>query len=382
MSIFGNSDHSSSVWDKKHWANVIKNTGSGDLLIWRQPEEDFNTNSTLVVMPGEEAIFIRGGVIESVSENGTYKLATDNYPFITRLRSLFSGGESTFSCVVYFVRKADSREIRWGTESPIQVRDKVWGVRTEVRARGAYKIRIIKPAIFLEKLIGNNIPFQTQEELQNYFHSEFQGKIKSAVSQHFNALEQELIGIDAYMNELSEKIEPSIDEALRDYGLKCVKFSLAGLDVDTSKYDKLDVSQIDLISRQRGYQADKAGLNILGNDWAKVQSANILRDLANNPNGGGMAAMGAGMGMGLGAVGTIGSMAQNLFAQSGSNMGISPNEQPAPIQNQPQTPTPSQNQPQDRIAKLRELKQFLDEGLIEKDEYDACKAEILGQLKS
>lgn len=202
------------------------------------------------------------------------------------------------------------------------------------------------------------------------------------VSQHLNALNQELIGIDVYMNELSEKIEPSIDEALRDYGLKCVKFSLAGLDVDTSKYDKLDVSQIDLISRQRSYQADKAGLNILGNDWAKVQSANILRTLANNPNGGGMAAIGAGIGMGLGAVGTIGSMAQNLFTQSGANIGISPNDQPAPIQNPTQSNPSSQNQAQDRIAKLRELKQLLDEGLIEKDEYNACKAEILGQLKS
>jgi hypothetical protein len=28
-----------------------KNSGSGDILIWRQTEEDFNTNSTLIVMP-------------------------------------------------------------------------------------------------------------------------------------------------------------------------------------------------------------------------------------------------------------------------------------------------------------------------------------------
>ena len=45
---------------KKHWAEVIKNTGSGDLLIWRRLEEDFNTNSTFIVMPGEAAIFVKG----------------------------------------------------------------------------------------------------------------------------------------------------------------------------------------------------------------------------------------------------------------------------------------------------------------------------------
>lgn len=53
---------------KKHWADVIKNTGPGELLIWRQPEEDFNTNSTLIVMPGEEAIFIKGGTVEQTFE--------------------------------------------------------------------------------------------------------------------------------------------------------------------------------------------------------------------------------------------------------------------------------------------------------------------------
>lgn len=223
MALFNkNPNEAAYVGGKKHWTDVIKNSGSGELLIWRQPEEDFNTNSTLVVMPGEEAIFIKGGTVEQVFENGTYKLSTDNYPFISRLRNAFSGGISTFNCVVYFVRKADSKEIRWGTETPIQVRDKVWGVRTDARVRGAYKVRIENPAKFLEKLIGNNIPFQFQEELDKYFASEFQGKIKTAVSKFLNALEQELIGIDAYMDELSEKIEPYIDEIVSDYGLYSV----------------------------------------------------------------------------------------------------------------------------------------------------------------
>lgn len=371
---------------KKHWADVIKNTGSGELLIWRQPEEDFNTNSTLIVMPGEEAIFIKGGTVEQVFENGTYKLSTENYPFISRLRNAFTGGISTFNCVVYFVRKADSKEIRWGTETPIQVRDKVWGVRTDARVRGAYKVRIENPGKFLEKLIGNNIPFQFQEELDKYFASEFQGKIKAAVSKFLNALEQELIGIDAYMDELSEKIEPYIDEIVSDYGLKCVKFSLAGLDIDTTKYDVIDASQIELIARSRGYQGDKAGLDILGNDWGRIQGAGILRDLANNPGAGGVAAAGAGMGMGIGAAGAFGSIAQQVFAPAQN--GFAPQQSINPTQNAPSgrftqknsasvTPTVNAEDPMETLGKLKKL---LDAGLIEQAEYDAKKTEILSRM--
>lgn len=374
---------------KKHWADVIKNTGPGELLIWRQPEEDFNTNSTLIVMPGEEAIFIKGGTVEQVFESGTYKLSTENYPFISRLRNAFTGGISTFNCVVYFVRKADSKEIRWGTDSPIQVRDKVWGVRTDARVRGAYKVRIENPAKFLEKLIGNNVPFQFQEELDKYFASEFQGKIKAAVSKFLNALEQELIGIDAYMDELSEKIEPYIDEIISDYGLKCVRFSLAGLDIDNTKYDVLDESQMELIARTRGFQGDKAGLDILGDDWGRVQGVEVLKDLANNPGAGGVAAAGAGMGMGIGAAGAFGSIAQQVFAPAQN--GLAPQQPTNPTQNVPsgrftqKNATASSTQadasiPEDPMEVLGKLKKMLDAGLIEQAEYDAKKSEILNRM--
>lgn len=388
MALFNkNPNEVTYVGGKKHWTDVIKNSGSGELLIWRQPEEDFNTNSTLIVMPGEEAIFIKGGTIEQVFENDTYKLSTENYPFISRLRNAFSGGISTFNCVVYFVRKADSKEIRWGTETPIQVRDKVWGVRTDARVRGAYKVRIENPAKFLEKLIGNNVPFQFQEELDKYFASEFQGKIKAAVSKFLNALEQELIGIDAYMDELSEKIEPYIDEIVSDYGLKCVKFSLAGLDIDTTKYDVIDASQIELIARSRGYQGDRAGLDILGNDWGRVEGVGILKDLANNPGAGGVAATGAGIGMGIGVAGTFSSIAQQVFSptrneivsqQTADLMRTAPSGRYTQKNSDQSSTTPINAE--DPVEILSKLKRLLDAGLIDQAEYDTKKKEILSRM--
>jgi membrane protease subunit (stomatin/prohibitin family) len=376
-----NANEAAYVGGKKHWADVIKNSGSGELLIWRQPEEDFNTNATLVVMPGEEAIFIKGGVIEQTFENGTYKLSTENYPFISRLRNAFTGGVSTFNCVVYFVRKADSKEIRWGTETPIQVRDKVWGIRTDARVRGAYKVRIENPAKFLEKLIGNNIPYQRQDELQNYFASEFQGKIKTAISKFLNGLEQELIGIDAYMDDLSEQIEPFIDDVVQDYGLKCVKFSLAGLDIDTTKYDALDESQIASITKMKLAQGDKGVMDILGENWGRQQAANILGTLAANPGAGGVAAAGAGLGMGMAAGGAFGSMAQQMFAPMNSTQQQA--TQQAPTRSSrfvQQSAVIHQEQKEDPMEVLGKLKKMLDAGLIEQTEYDAKKADVLSRM--
>ena len=104
-------------------------------------------------MPGETAIFVEGGNIVQQFSEGTYELTTNNYPFISRLKNALSGGISTFHCVIYFLKNADSMELKWGTDDPIQVRDKVYGIRTSVQARGSYKVRIENPALFLEKLI-------------------------------------------------------------------------------------------------------------------------------------------------------------------------------------------------------------------------------------
>lgn len=368
MSLFKkNPNETAFAGGKKHWTDVIKNTGDGNLLIWRQPEEDFNTNSTLVVMPGEEAIFVNQGVIEQVFENGTYKLSTNNYPFISRLRNAFSGGISTFNCVVYFVRKASSVEIKWGTDSPIQVRDKVLGIATKLRARGSYKIQVENSAKFLETVIGNNIQCATQDDLNKFFISQFQSKIKSAVAKELCASETEVLGIDARLDEFSELIKPQVNELLLVNGLKCSAFSIMAIDIDDEnglreKYDQIGMSQIETV---RGAQAQKAALDTLGINWAQQQSAEVLKAMAANP-GNIAGQVGAGIGMGMATANAFGEIANQMF--NSNNV--------PPMQNSVQNNSANE----DPMEKLSKLKKMLDAGLIEQSEYDAKKAEILSAM--
>lgn len=402
MSIFRNENESAYVGGRKHWTDVIKNSGSGELLLWRQPEEDFNTNSTLIVMPGEQAIFINNGTIEEVFSEGRYKLNTQNYPFISRLRNAFSGGVSTFNCVVYFVRMADSKEIIWGVNSPIKVRDKVYNIQTDVRVRGSYKVRIKNPQLFLEHMVGNNVNIQTQEGLEEYFSNEFQSKFRSVISRFLNALQQELIGLDAYLDEVSDRIQPYINESLTEYGIECVKFSLAALDVETEKYDQIDASQIGLITTARSAQgeylktvtdaeAQKATVGILGEDWSRVKATDILTDIANNPGAGGYATMGAGLGMGMAAGGMVNGLSQQAFAPMSGQMQGQPQQQPqqggtsgrfqqqnaSAQQNQTQQPVRSSgNASADYVNCLAELMKKYQSGEIDEQTYQFLKAEI------
>ena len=393
---------------KKHFADVIKNTGKSEFIIWRQPEEDFNNGSTLIVMPGEEAIFVNNGVIEQIFSNGTYKLSTKNYPFISRLKNSLTGGISTFNCVVYFVKKALSVEIKWGTDSPIQVRDKKLGVATKLKARGAYKVCIEDASVFLSVLIGNNISFQSPQDMNDYFFNEFQSKIRSVIAKAINDQEEELLGIDARLDEFSILITPFFDEILKEYGLKCINFSVSAIDIDDNelraKYDSIGMNiyeqsrQGDIIAQntvkqgqaeaqvalmqgqaeaqiklQQGLvdaqimiaqgKAEKEIMDALGESgWSKQQATEILKTLADNPSSGGIAGMGAGLSMGLTLANSFSSLTSQIIS---------------PISQNETTIETSLNNPKKLLVDLKDL---FDSGLISEDEYAQKKKEILARL--
>lgn len=377
MGIFRNDNETAYTGGRKHWTDVIKNSGDGSLLVWRQPEEDFNTNSTLIVMPGEQAIFIKGGNIEQVFDSGTYKLSTENYPFISRLRNAFTGGVSTFNCVVYFVRTAHSEEIEWGTMSPIQYWDDTFG-NLSIKSYGAYKVQVSNPAKFITKLVGNNTQFEsanattienykdtgktvesyteTREGLNAYFRNEFQMHIVNAISRTLDSLKaSEGKDIFAYANNvmvLSEAISPSILPILDDYGLRLITFSVASCKIQS---DDPEINKM-IADRKRMEYLGQVDMSKIGSGWQAQQQVDILKNISVNPGAGGVAGVGAGLGMGIAAGGAFGNMAQQQFGQQG-------------LQQQPQA--------NPVIEKLKQLKDLLDMGLISQEDYDAKKKEIL-----
>ena len=345
---------------KKHFIDVIKNNGANTYLFWRQPEEDFNTHSKLIVMPGETAIFVEGGNIVQQFSEGTYELTTNNYPFISRLKNALSGGISTFHCVIYFFKNADSMELKWGTDDPIQVRDKVYGIRTSVQARGSYKVRIENPALFLEKLIGNNVRGLNQNELNKYFKNEMLMQIKSCVSKFLLLYENEFIGIGAYAGEISEAIQPQINETVSKYGLRCVNFAISYMEPDQTKYDAIDEAQIERIKREKQGIGENAFMNQLGSNWDKMKRASIIETLAQNEGAGNITAMGAGLGMAMGVGSTIGNMANQVFQNAPEMQNMQSYEDP--------------------IVVLEKLKKLLAAGLITEEDYDTKKKEVLSRM--
>jgi membrane protease subunit (stomatin/prohibitin family) len=292
---------------------IIQNVNADpSVVISLFPGEDFENRAKLVVAEAEEAVFLRDGLAVGVFDGGQYVLDTNNYPWLSRLLRRFTGGAQAFSCKVYFVSRSHHLGLNWGTSSPIQVRDPKWSLQTSVQAYGSYSARVEDSKKLLVKLVGNAQSTYTVDDLSRHFQGAFGQFINDSIAEHIMSSNEEVLAICADRFKLAAMIAPRLEPLLSKYGLWLENFYVESIKIPNNDLNRL---QLEDAFAKRGV------MNILGEDWGRQQSRDILSDLANNPGAGGVAAAGAATGLGIGAASVFSEMAMQMFKQSPDRPG-------------------------------------------------------------
>lgn len=324
--------------------SVIKNDSPNNELVWKCMNEDFNTNSQLIVMESEEALFVKDGVIVESFTGGKYSLNTDNYPFIKKIRTTITGGVNAFNCKVYFVNKVHKLELLWGTDSPIQLRDAQFGFAVGVRARGSYSVQIADAKKFLIKLVGVNTQSYTEEQLRNQFRTVFQTKIKVIIANVMKNSNYTVLDMNTELENIGDLAKEQLKDVLDEYGIRLVNFYVSDISIPENDPNYKIINEA-----YAKAHAGKIELDVQGEMWNKLTAKELAKDLANNPNAGGVAAAGAGIGMGMASAGAFGNIANQLFSplndvsNSVSNGSKNINEEPKKSRFAPKTQTTNEN---------------------------------------
>lgn len=381
---------------QKHIIDRIENTGDGDLLFWRQPEEDFNTNSPLVVYPGTEAIFLEDGVFRGILAEGKHNLRTDNIPFLSRFRNLMSGGISTFPCRIYFIKTNVSKEIGFGGR--ILVRDPEYDVTMPIQYYGGYNVIVTNTGKFAEKLVGDGQYRLSPQELEDWMKSRLSQTLQMCLRKTFKSSQEELIDTCAQVDVVSEQVSEQFAKELEEYGLSLENLAFDKLDVDENslEYQKFNEHKLDRMgkrtdaegearARRISAQSKKEELETMGGAYTTIKGMEMLQTIAENPGAGGIASAGAGLGMGMAAGTAFGSIAQSIFSgvqqqpqqPRQSTFGGTDRFGTGANENASATPAP---QAQDPVELLEKMKVMLDKGLISQAKYDEKVTEILSRM--
>lgn len=223
MALFGKNKPGA---QKHSIIEVIKYAGPNDVLIWKFPNEDFNTNTQLIVGPAQEAIFVKGGLPVGHFLPGTYTLETKNVPFLRALVGMVTGGVSPFSCEVYYVNKAISMGIDWGTDAPIHMMNPGTESPIDVTGYGDFSLRVENGQKLLEKLVGATQGY-TQQEIRRYFENLMAAQVRSVITAAILHRGLSVYGIDAQLPELSADAQARVADIFEPYGLKLNHFVIA-----------------------------------------------------------------------------------------------------------------------------------------------------------
>lgn len=275
------------------WKDETKNT-----IVYRFPVKDryeIMTGSTLVVRESQVAIFVHKGKIADIFEPGSYKLSTENLPFITKILSLPTGFESPIKAELYYINTKLFTGQKWGTQNPITIRDKDFGA-VRLRGYGIYTFKVISPETFLKELFGTN-EIYTTEDVSEHIRPIIMQSITDTIAQSKIAL----LDLASNYNEFAEMVVKSSEKNFKQIGLELKQIVIENLSLPEEVEKALDErSKIGIIE-------DKIGT------YTHYQAASAIKDAANNPNGNNM----AGLGVGLGAAGAVGSLfSNNLTTQN------------------------------------------------------------------
>ena len=135
-----------------------------DVIVWKFPvgKNTIERGSSLTVREGQAVVFCDKGRMADVFGPGMYKLDTDTIPILTRLLSWKYAFEKPFKSDIYFVSTRQFANLKWGTATPVIVRDAEYGA-VRLRAYGTYAFRVTDPYVFLKEMSGTCAAFRTQD---------------------------------------------------------------------------------------------------------------------------------------------------------------------------------------------------------------------------
>ena len=282
---------------------------SGDTMVYRfaRPKNEIKNGAQLIVRPGQLALFVDQGEIADVFEPGRHRLITSNLPLLATLRGWKYGFESPFKAEILFVNTKQFTNRKWGTSNPVIIRDPELGP-VRVRAFGTYALRVSDPAQFVREIVGTNSIFSVEDitgQLRDLVVARFSTVVAEAMTSVFE--------LALHYAELGDRVLQNVAAQFTQYGLELTQ---------------LIVENVSLPAEVEAAVDQKARMRVIGDidQYARLQSADALRDAARNPNGG--AASGVGIGMGF----LMGQRAMSPAQPDGSPPAVPPSpDEPPPV---------------------------------------------------
>lgn len=215
---------------KKKKGEMICYEGSQDVLVWKYPCEDFTTETELIVHESQEAVFFKNGQALDSFESGRYVLNEKNIPLLKKMIPFLADKVTPIHTEVYFINRAVSMGILWGTDAPIEMEEPQYHLPIEVTAYGDFSLRVADGRKLLGKLVGTAVHF-TQEEIRQYFQSIMSSYVRTCIIDVLVKSQVRATMAESQLLQISREIHTQLKPVFDEYGMELNHFAAARIRV-------------------------------------------------------------------------------------------------------------------------------------------------------
>jgi membrane protease subunit (stomatin/prohibitin family) len=304
--------------------DVVKFDGNDNEFVWKFPSQDLRLGTQLVVRTAQNAFFVKGGKICDQFEPGTTTLKSGNIPLLNKLINIPFGGNSPFQAEVWFVNLITKLDNKWGTLTPIQIEDPVYGIVVPVRGYGQFGIKVGNPRLFLQTIVGT-VKLFTADKIVEYFAGKLLSVVTSRITKKLLLEKTSVLQIGMFLEELSKFCQEGIQEEFARFGVEVVNFYIMSINIPEDDPSVVKLKEAKELAMK---------IKTVGKDVYQMErSFNVMEKAAGNEGtAGGMIGAGMGLGIGVGVGGALGGQASGIANMVNTNPQSSPgSNQPPPL---------------------------------------------------
>ena len=254
----------------KQFIDVIQwNEPEDGVLSYRYPMQDMEIQNggKLTVRESQMAAFLNEGRMADVFGPGLYTLNTQTLPLLTNLMNWDKAFQSPFKSDVYYFSTRMQTNQKWGTATPITIRDKEFGA-VRLRGYGIYSWHVFDPGVLLKKVSGTRDVYRVPD-----IEGQLRNTIVSRMTDTFAESSVPFLDMAANQTELAARIAEGLKPMFAELGLALDSFVVENLSLPEELQKLLDT---------------RIGMNMIGdmNRFTQFQVANSMPIAAANEGGG------------------------------------------------------------------------------------------------
>lgn len=296
------------------YREVIKYENSDkNILIKKVTTENgvISNESRLFVEPGQCAIYTDNGAIKDIiTEPGMYFMDTSapslfqvnifegiGETFLESMKRIAYEGQTITTQAVYFVSLAELTNIHYETNTNILYKDPEWGPM-DIKLAGSYGIKVCNPMNLLTNVNSN---------ADEYFFSELKSQIDDYINKELmekmNGFNVSFDSIASKMADATEAILADINKDTESLGIELTRVVVGEITVP-EEIKKAMHERTGIKMKATSVDSEQADI------YTKLNTAEAMKDMANNQGNAGTTIMGMNMGN------TLAGMVQNNINQS------------------------------------------------------------------